>query len=165
MKYETIVAFVVGTILAGIIVLGVVTLLALVTGCGGVAFTESPGTAADPLLLEGGPGTPDAAPTSPQDALSDAGGYDGAAEWHLAPPTDAGPEACSATCSATPSAPTVDCAGLCAGACSGTCSGPGTPPFQINGAQCGTAGWSCTGQCGGTCYLKSPSACSGTCAP
>ena len=112
-------------------------LLLLVVGCGGPAFTEATGEALGSLGTDAQ--THDAAPTSPQDALSDAGGGEGAAEAESGPQRVTEPEA--GACAASGASV---CTGICSGNCTGRCTVPGGTPFDIVGAACG-------GTCNGTC--------------
>ena len=139
-------------------VLGVATLPVMPTGCGGAPFTEAPGITDDSPVAEGGAGTPDAAPTSPQDALSDAGGQDGQDGGPDAPP---GQTEASVTCRrCTPlTGSSITCDGTCTGNCVGLCvtvDGTGIP-------SAGVCTGRCSGECDSECLSPTPFSCTGAC--
>ena len=119
----------------------------MTTGCGGAPFTEAPGTADSPLVGDEGAETPDAAPTSPQDASPDVG----EASAPDAPPEASAPDVGAETGTPEAAQSTVQCqpGQTCIGECQpgqncvGECLIPGGTPMPSSRT--------CSGICSGTC--------------
>lgn len=120
-------------------------LLLLVVGCGGPAFTEATGEALGSLGTDAQ--TPDAAPTSPQDASPDVG----EASAPDAPPEASAPDVGAETGTPEAAQSTVQCqpGQTCIGECQpgqncvGECLIPGGTPMPSSRT--------CSGICSGTC--------------